>query len=108
MSNESRPYRCTDTLVHVDEFVDSELGPSECDRIDAHLAQCGSCREAFAQHIELKAKIAQACACRGVPDDVRVQVRARISALRISVEAMTFESLTIRAEFPRRDTPRSE
>ena len=108
MTSEARPYWCTDTLVHVDEFVDSELGPSECDRIDAHLAQCSSCREAFARHIELKAKIAQACACRGVPDDVRVQVRARISALRISVEEMTFESLTIRADFSRRESPQPE
>ncbi len=96
--NGMRPYRCIDTLVHVDEFVDSELGPSECDRIDAHLAQCGSCRAEFARHIELKAKIAQACACREVPDDVRTQVLARISSLRISLDGLTFESLTIRRD----------
>lgn len=102
MSNSpSRPYRCPETLAHVDEFIDGELCASECDRIDQHLAVCAGCRAVYSREMRLKQLVAKACACRDVPADLRSRVLTTINAIRVSTENATFESVTIRTEIRR-------
>jgi mycothiol system anti-sigma-R factor len=86
-------------MAHVDEFIDGELGARECEGVEAHLLTCPGCRAAFQRELDLKNIVRKACACSGVPDELRVRVLTRISQLRIDVEATTFESLTIRTSF---------
>ena len=94
-SGAARSYTCAETMAHVDEFIDQELTPQECDRIDRHLAMCTTCRAAYARNIAVKALVRRACACSAAPDDLRVQIRTRISELRISVEQATFSSFSV-------------
>lgn len=94
-SGAPRSYTCAETMAHVDEFIDQELSPHECDRIDQHLAVCPPCRARYARNIAVKAMVRRACQCDAVPDDVRVKVLTRISQLRVSVEQATFSSLTV-------------
>jgi mycothiol system anti-sigma-R factor len=96
MSRLNPAYLCAATMAHVDEFIDGELGPRECEGIEAHLLTCGSCRTAYQRELDLKNLIRKACACRGVPDDLKGRVLTRISELRIEVDGATFDSLTVR------------
>ncbi|MDQ1246322.1 MAG: hypothetical protein QG597_690 [Actinomycetota bacterium] len=92
-------YLCAATMAHVDEFIDGELGPRECEGIEAHLLACPGCRAAFQREMDLKNIVRKACACSGVPDELKVRVLTRISQLRVDVEGTTFESLTIRTTY---------
>lgn len=99
MSGMNPAYLCAATMAHVDEFIDGELGSRECEGIEAHLLACPRCRAAFQRELDLKNIVRKACACSGVPDELRVKVLTRISQLRVDVEGATFESLTIRTSF---------
>ena len=90
-------YLCASTKAHVDEFIDGELGPRECEGVEAHLLVCPRCRAAYQRELDLKNIVRKACACSGVPDELKDRVLARISQLRVDVDGATFESLTFRA-----------
>lgn len=96
MSRLNPAYLCAATMAHVDEFIDGELGPRECEGIEAHLLTCASCRAAYQRELDLKNLVRRACACRGVPEDLKGRVLTRISELRIEVDGATFDSLTVR------------
>ncbi len=101
-------YLCASTMAHVDEFIDGELGPRECEGVEAHLLVCPGCRAAYQRELDLKNMIRKACACSGVPDELKDRVLARISQLRVDLDGATFESLTFRATVYRDAPGRSQ
>lgn len=99
MTDVSRAYLCAATRAHADEFIDGELGSRESAGVEAHLLSCGPCRESFQRELDLKLMVRQACACDELPEDLRVQVLARITELRVQPGIATFETLTVRADW---------
>ncbi len=97
MTGMNHAYLCASTMAHVDEFIDGELGARECEGVEAHLLACPNCRAAYQRELDLKNMVRKACACRGVPDELKDRVLTRISQLRVEVESSTFESLTFRS-----------
>lgn len=90
---------CAATLAHADEFIDGELGPHESAGVEAHLLSCAQCRAFFQRELNLKNLVRAACACEEVPEQVRVRVLARITELRLEPGMVSFESLTVRADW---------
>lgn len=95
----NRAYLCAATLAHADEFIDGELGPHESEGVEAHLLGCSSCRSVFQREMNLKLLVRRSCGVEDVPEALRAQVLARITELRLQPGMVTFESLTIRADW---------
>lgn len=95
MNGINQAYLCAATMAHVDEFIDGELSPHECEGVEAHLLGCPGCRSAFQRELDLKNLVRRACVCSDVPPDLKAAVLTRIQQLRIDVEHARFESLTI-------------
>jgi mycothiol system anti-sigma-R factor len=99
MSGMNRAYLCAATRAHADEFIDGELGPRESEGVESHLLGCPDCRAVFQREMNLKLLVRRACAGDDVPEAVRTQVLARITELRVQPGMVTFESLTVRADW---------
>lgn len=52
---------CDETLNELDRFLDRELDATTQAEIDAHLAECVLCLQAFDFHAELRLVIAHKC-----------------------------------------------
>ena len=48
---------CSEALLRVYEFLDGELGPDECAKIQAHLDECGPCLKEYDLDTTLKALV---------------------------------------------------
>ena len=105
MSGMNRAYLCAATRAHADEFIDGELGPRESEGVESHLLGCPDCRSVFQREMNLKILVRRACSNDDVPEALRAQVLARITQLRMEPGMVTFESLTVRADW-RPEQPR--
>jgi len=70
---------CSEALLRVYEFLDGELGPSDCAKIAAHLDECGPCLNEYNLDTTLKALIKRSCSAERAPDTLRTAIMARIS-----------------------------
>lgn len=95
----NRAYLCAATRAHADEFIDGELGARESEGVESHLLTCPDCRTVFQREMNLKLLIRRACTGDDVPEALRTQVLARITELRMEPGMVTFESLTVRADW---------
>ncbi|MDV3220018.1 mycothiol system anti-sigma-R factor [Intrasporangium sp.] len=77
---------CSEALLRVYEFLDGELGPSECAKIQAHLDECGPCFNEYNLDTTLKSLIKRSCANEHAPDTLRTAIMARISLSVFRVE----------------------
>jgi mycothiol system anti-sigma-R factor len=77
---------CSEALLRVYEFLDGELGPSECAKIAAHLDECGPCLNEYDLDTTLKALIKRSCSAERAPDTLRTSIMARISTSMFRIE----------------------
>jgi len=70
---------CSEALLRVYEFLDGELGPDECAKIQAHLDECGPCLKEYDLDTTLKALVKRSCECEQAPDTLRTTIMTRIS-----------------------------
>lgn len=76
------PTDCSEVLLRVYEYIDQELTPGDCDRIKAHLDECGECMNAYERDRLLKALIRRSCACEVAPETLRLSIMTRITTVR--------------------------
>ncbi len=77
---------CSEALLRVYEYLDGELGPEDCAKIQAHLDECGPCLKEYDLDTTLKALIKRSCGREEAPDSLRTTIMSRISMTVITVE----------------------
>ncbi len=71
--------------MRVFELIDSELDSAECERLRAHLDECGPCMEEYERDLVLKALVRRSCACQPAPRTLRMQIMATIMTFTVEV-----------------------
>ena len=74
---------CSEALLRVFEFLDGEMGPDECRKIQAHLDDCGPCLKQYNVDQALKAMVKRSCACEEAPMELRTLILQRLTVVRI-------------------------
>lgn len=77
---------CSEALLRAYEYLDGELGPEDCAKIQAHLDECGPCLREYNLDTTLKALIKRSCGCESAPDSLRTTIMSRISMTVIRIE----------------------
>jgi mycothiol system anti-sigma-R factor len=85
-ASSARQVDCSEALLRVYEFLDGELGPSACAKIQAHLDECGPCFNEYNLDTTLKALIKRSCSAEHAPDTLRTSIMSRISMTVFRVE----------------------
>ncbi len=73
---------CSEALLRVYEFLDGEMGPEECRKIQAHLDACGPCLKQYHLDQALKAMVKRSCACEEAPVELRTTILQRLTMIR--------------------------
>ncbi len=74
---------CSEALLRVYEFIDGEMGPEDCVKIQAHLDECGNCLKQYHVDQAFKAMIKRSCACEAAPVELRTTILRRLTMIRI-------------------------
>ncbi|MEP6650439.1 MAG: mycothiol system anti-sigma-R factor [Lapillicoccus sp.] len=74
---------CTETVLRIFEFLDGEMGPDDCRRMQAHLDECGPCLREYQLDQALKAVIKRSCGCETAPVELRTTILRRLTMVRI-------------------------
>ncbi len=74
---------CTEALLRVYEFLDGEMGPDDCAKIQAHLDECERCLRAYHLDRTLKALVRRSCASEVAPPQLRATILTRITTVHI-------------------------
>jgi len=77
---------CSEALLRVYEYLDGELGPDECAKIQAHLDECAPCLKEYDLDTTLKSLIKRSCESEHAPETLRMTIMSRISLTVIQVE----------------------
>ena len=77
---------CSEALLRAYEFLDGELGPDDCARIQVHLDECHRCLQQYDLDTTLKALIKRSCGAEHAPDTLRTTIMTRISMTVIRIE----------------------
>ncbi len=80
---------CSEALLRVYEFLDGELGPADCERIQRHLDECGHCLKEYDLDTTLKTLIRRSCGCEVAPPSLRMTIMERISMTVIRIEGQS-------------------
>jgi mycothiol system anti-sigma-R factor len=67
---------CSEVLVRLYHFIDSELDTASVAQIQQHLDDCGPCLAQAQLEQLVKALVARSCACEPAPEEVRTRVVA--------------------------------
>ena len=73
-----RPLTCAEAFLHLDDYVDRELGPADLAAVEAHLGQCRDCTDEFDTEQQLLGLIRAKLARIRLPDDLRARIAARL------------------------------
>ncbi len=74
---------CSEALLRIYEFLDGEMGPEECQKIQAHLDACGPCLKQYNVDQALKAMVKRSCACEEAPVELRTTILHRLTMIRV-------------------------
>ncbi|MBB2985809.1 mycothiol system anti-sigma-R factor [Terracoccus luteus] len=77
---------CSEALLRVFEFLDGELGPDDCAKIQAHLDECAPCLQEYDLDTTLKAIVKRSCGSEQAPDVLRSTIMSRISLTVVELE----------------------
>ena len=73
---------CDEAVERLWEYVDSELGELDRDRVEAHLHECRDCLEE--EQIELVMKqLVRRCCQEEAPAGLRLRIREQLTVLRV-------------------------
>ena len=73
--------QCREALERLSEFLDSEMDPSDGDRIREHLADCEPCLTEYDLEDHIKNLVRRSC-CESAPSELHLRVRSRLEVLR--------------------------
>ncbi|WP_168581952.1 mycothiol system anti-sigma-R factor [Gephyromycinifex aptenodytis] len=85
MSAAESPFDCSEFNLRVYEYIDSEMTAQDCERLRAHLDECGSCLDEYERDLVLKALVRRSCACQPAPTTLRMQILARITTVSVQI-----------------------
>ena len=74
---------CSETVLRIFEFLDGEMGPDDCRRMQAHLNECRPCLQEYHLDQALKAVIKRSCGCETAPVELRTTILRRLTMVRI-------------------------
>jgi anti-sigma factor (TIGR02949 family) len=74
---------CGQALGRLFEYLDSELGAPDSDRIRAHLAECAPCLDEYDVEVVVKNLVRRSCQ-ELAPAELRVRIHERLTVLRTS------------------------
>ena len=74
---------CTETVLRIFEFLDGEMSPDDCRRMQAHLDECGPCLREYEMDQALKMVIKRSCGCETAPVELRTTILRRLTMIRI-------------------------
>ncbi len=77
---------CSEALLRVYEFLDGELGPDDCSKIQAHLDECAPCLQEYDLDTTLKAIVKRSCGSEQAPEVLRATIMSRISLTVVELE----------------------
>lgn len=83
--NSEVPFDCSEFSLRVYEYIDAEMTPDDCERLRAHLDECGSCLHEYERDMVLKALVRRSCVCQPAPTTLRMQILARITTVSVEV-----------------------
>ncbi|GAB6936628.1 mycothiol system anti-sigma-R factor [Isoptericola variabilis] len=71
---------CEHALVHLNEFLDSEMTPEDEQRMRAHVAHCSPCLAELSIEELVKQLVRRSCSERA-PDTLRVRIHAQLTVM---------------------------
>jgi mycothiol system anti-sigma-R factor len=76
---------CSETVLRIFEFLDGEMGPSDCARIQAHLDECGPCLREYELDQALKMVVKRSCGCEPAPVELRTTILRRLTMVHLEI-----------------------
>ncbi len=76
------PCGCDEAVQRLWEYVDSELGELDHDRVEAHLHECASCLEEEQLELVIKQVVRRGCR-EQAPEALRVRIHEQLTVLRL-------------------------
>ena len=76
---------CSETVLRIFEFLDGEMGPDDCARIQAHLDECGPCLREYQLDQALKMVVKRSCGCEPAPSALRTTILERITTVHLEL-----------------------
>ena len=76
---------CSEALLRVYEYLDGELGPDECAKIQAHLDECGPCLSEYDLDVALKKLVRRSCGGDCAPEELRARIMLKIREVRVTL-----------------------
>jgi len=74
---------CSETVLRIFEFLDGEMSPDDCRRMQSHLDECGQCLREYQLDQALKMVIKRSCGCETAPVELRTTILRRLTMVRI-------------------------
>ena len=75
---------CSDYLSQLYEYLDGELDEAVRSRLRAHLDDCPPCLDECQRDALLKSLVRRSCQCEQAPDQLRTQILARLTTVRVT------------------------
>jgi anti-sigma factor (TIGR02949 family) len=79
-------FDCSRARMQLYEYLDGEMAPDDIGKIREHLAHCGPCLREYDLDQTLKALIRRSCSREAAPVELRTQILARITTIKMTVE----------------------
>ena len=76
---------CSEVLHRVYEYLDGEMTADDTVKIRHHLDECGPCLREYDLDLALKALVKRSCQCETAPVELRTQIMARITTIRVQL-----------------------
>lgn len=83
--SENHDVDCSEALARLFEFLDTEIGEVDGDRIRQHLADCEPCLGEYDAGDHLKRLVRRSCA-EAAPAELHLRIRQQITVLRTEVD----------------------
>jgi len=78
---------CSEVLHRIYEYLDGEMQPADVARVAQHLEACGPCLHEHDLDSAVKAAVRRSnTAEQACPDQLRVQIRQRITMVRLELD----------------------
>ena len=74
---------CTETVMRIFEFLDREMSPDDCRRMQTHLDECGPCLREYHVDQALKMVVKRSCGSEIAPTELRTTILHRLTMVRI-------------------------
>ena len=79
---------CDAAVMRLFEFLDGEMGPGDCERLQAHLEECAPCLREFEIDQALKALVKRSCGPAKAPAQLRTVIWQKVTSVHV---VRTFE-----------------